>query len=75
MAGGIIYNYTLGSKMPCFASYDPPTAIAKLKERFHLNKSDNEYIKIVDELIYYSLDNWRTVQYDNFQKFTNDIWP
>lgn len=60
--------------MPCFIGTDSNVVLTKLRERLHLNKSDNEYIKIVDDLIYYSLDNWRTVQYDNFQKYTNDIW-
>ena len=70
----LIKVMTKGSKMPCFANTDPKEVIARLRERLHLNKSDNEYIKIVDDLIYYSVGNWRTVQYDNFQKYTNDIW-
>jgi phosphatidylinositol kinase/protein kinase (PI-3 family) len=61
--------------MPCFAGGDIPGIIARFKERFYLNKSENEYVGVVEELIENSCDNWRTVQYDNFQKLTNDIRP
>ncbi len=61
--------------MPCFVNADIPMILSKFTERFFMNKSENEYIKIVDELIENSYDNWRTVQYDNFQKYTNDIRP
>ena len=70
----MLSHFNSGSKLPCFANTDPKEVIARLRERFHSHKSDNDYIKIVDELIYNSLDNWRTNQYDNFQKFTNDIY-
>ena len=29
----------------------------------------------VEKLIDQSLNNWRTIQYDNFQKMTNGIMP
>jgi hypothetical protein len=61
--------------MPCFASGDIPGIISRFTERFHLSKGESEYIKVVDDLILNSYDNWRTVQYDNYQKFTNDICP
>jgi phosphatidylinositol kinase/protein kinase (PI-3 family) len=64
-----------GSPMPCFLNGDPIETINRFLSRFHLNKSEAEYIRVVDELIANSLDNWRTVQYDNFQKLTNDIRP
>jgi hypothetical protein len=63
-----------GSKMPCFVE-EISIVINRFVERFHQNKSDNEYIGIVDDIIYNSLDNWRTNGYDNFQKYTNDIRP
>ena len=61
--------------MPCFNNDDIPGTIRQFVERFNMNKSENEYIKIVDDLIYNSFNNWRTVQYDNFQRLTNDIRP
>jgi phosphatidylinositol kinase/protein kinase (PI-3 family) len=70
----IIEIMSKGSKMPCFIS-DINIIIIKFKERFHLNKCESEYINVVDDLINSSLSNWRTVQYDNFQKYTNDIRP
>jgi len=32
-------------------------------------------IEYVDRLVENSYDNWRTIQYDNFQKYTNGILP
>jgi phosphatidylinositol kinase/protein kinase (PI-3 family) len=61
--------------MPCFEKEDPKLTIAKFVERLNGNKSEVELIRFVDDLIYYSIYNWRTIQYDNFQKFTNDIYP
>jgi hypothetical protein len=61
--------------MPCFINADINLIISKFIERFHMNKTEIEYIQVVDELIYNSTNNWRTVQYDNFQKLTNDIRP
>lgn len=60
--------------MPCFAE-ETSFIIARLVERFHTNKTEAEYIPVVDELIYSSMYNWRTTQYDYFQKLTNDIRP
>ncbi len=70
----IIEIMSKGTKMPCFNS-DITVTINKFKERFHLNKNENDYINVVDDLIKNSINNWRTVQYDNFQKLTNDIKP
>lgn len=61
--------------MPCFIKEDPKLTINKFVERLNGNKSENEIILLVDELINYSIYNWRTYQYDNYQKFTNDIYP
>ena len=61
--------------MPCFANADVNLILSKFVERFSINKSESEYIKVVDDLIYNSLDNWRTNQHDYFQKLTNDIRP
>lgn len=61
--------------MPCFLKEDPKITISKFVERLNGNKSEGEIISLVDELINLSINNWRTIQYDNFQKFTNDIFP
>lgn len=61
--------------MPCFMKEDPKLTINKFVERLNGNRSETELVQVVEELIYNSIFNWRTVQYDNFQKFTNDICP
>lgn len=61
-----------GVKFNCF---DNPDLMTKLYERFCVNKNEYEFIKVVNELISSSYDNWRTIQYDNFQRMTNDICP
>lgn len=75
MSRGKFPSNVLGSKMPCFAKGEINQIISSFVERFNSNKNEMEYIKIVDELIYNSLNSWRTVQYDNFQRLTNDIRP
>jgi phosphatidylinositol kinase/protein kinase (PI-3 family) len=70
----IVEIMSKGSKMPCFTD-DPISIITSFRERFHINKSESELVKIVDELISYSLSNWRTSQYDYYQKMTNGIIP
>ena len=64
-----------GSKMPCFFKKNKDDIFQKFRERFHENKKDEEFIKIVDDMINISYDNFRTNQYDNFQKLTNGIIP
>ena len=44
-----------------------------MKIKFELNVF--QCMGFVEKLIDNSYDNWRTVQYDNFQKMTNDIMP
>lgn len=54
---------------------DSKLTINKFIERLNANKSEVEMVQVVEDLTYNSIFNWRTVQYDNFQKFTNDICP
>ena len=61
--------------LPCFIGRKIDDIINNFKSRFHFNKCDLDYYDLVDNLIYYSINNWRTVQYDNFQKLTNNISP
>lgn len=65
------------SKMPCF---DPKInndsidgILKKFKERFHLNKSQEELKIIIDDLVIKSINNFWTNRYDNFQYLTNGI--
>ncbi len=61
--------------LPCFIGRKVDEIISSFQHRFHFNKCEIDYYNLVDNLIYYSLNNWRTVQYDNFQKLTNNISP
>ena len=64
-----------GSKMPCFDNKNISDIFYKFKERFYCDKKDEDFIKIVDNLINWSYDNFRTNQYDKYQKLTNGILP
>lgn len=68
------------SDIPCFEKFD----LGVFRERFFESATDREVInniyKIqlsdhVNRLIDASFDNWKTIQYDNFQKMTNGIMP
>ncbi|KAL8436932.1 hypothetical protein ACSSS7_001357 [Eimeria intestinalis] len=60
------------SKMPCFSG-GPEYTLSALKERFMLGLAEDACIERVMELIDISVNNFRTVQYDNFQRITNGI--
>ena len=70
------------SDLPCFQEFD----LKVFRSRFFEKSTDKEVIYVlnififikkcfefVEKLIDMSYDNWRTVQYDNFQKMTNGI--
>lgn len=55
-----------GKRLPCL--HDKGRAITDLRERFHVNKTDQQCIELVDGLVYEAAENWRTIKYDAFQK-------
>eukprot|EP00347_Sterkiella_histriomuscorum_P005051 403358089 len=65
------------SKMPCFVR--PKTLINEIKDRISLkyntglNQNQSDFFELVERLIKGSANNWRTNQYDSFQKMTNGI--
>ena len=61
------------SNIPCFYRKDGYSIIKEMRKRFLIEKNDSEIEKIVDDMINTSNGNWRTYQYDRFQKLTNDI--
>jgi hypothetical protein len=62
--------------MPCFpANSDINYIISSFRERFYANKSEEQILTLLDEIVSSSLYNWRTTQYDYFQKMTNGIIP
>ena len=52
---------------------DDQIKLNNLNERFHSNLNDEEFENFVNVLIDESIDNFRTIQYDNYQKLTNGI--
>lgn len=64
-----------GTKIPCFQKGNVNSVLSEFKDRFHFHKDEQELIKLVDNWIDESNDNWRTNYYDKFQLLTNDIKP
>lgn len=60
------------AKMPCFVAGTEAT-LSAMKDRFMLNLTEEACIQKVADLIDVSVNNWRTIQYDNFQRITNGI--
>ena len=44
-----------------------------MEERFFATLPEQACIERVIEIIDSSVDNWRTIQYDNYQRITNGI--
>ena len=61
-----------GSMFTCFSGGE--AGIEALRERLRRSYSQEQCIEEVENMLYYSISNWRTTQYDNFQKFTNNIY-
>ena len=57
------------SMLPCFLKFD----LAQFEDRFKPILTDSEREDYVKKLIDQSLNNWRTAQYDQFQKISNNI--
>ncbi|CCG82086.1 Putative uncharacterized protein [Taphrina deformans PYCC 5710] len=60
----------LDSGLPCFKGQ---TTITNLRNRFHLDVSEQQASQVMLHLIAQSHQNQRTVAYDMFQKLTNGI--
>lgn len=60
----------LPSKLPCFSRGDP---VQSLRERFHLEMSDQEAAKFMKSLIHDAYDKWTTGVYDLIQYYQNSI--
>lgn len=60
-----------GSGLPCFGN--GMNTIRQLKERFHMNLTEEQLQLYVDQLVESSLNSLTTSLYDKFQYFTNGI--
>jgi phosphatidylinositol 4-kinase len=59
-------------KMSCF--YGGPSVLDGLRQRFCLDiTEEKECIQHALALVDDSINNWRTIQYDNYQRITNGI--
>ncbi|CAE7235229.1 pikD [Symbiodinium sp. CCMP2456] len=61
-----------GSKMPCFRE-GADFVLSTLQDRFFCNLTEEACIEKIVELIDTSVNNWRTIQYDNYQRLVNGI--
>jgi len=61
-----------GSKMPCFRE-GTDFVLQTLQDRFFANLTEEACIEKVVDLIDTSVNNWRTIQYDNYQRMVNGI--
>ncbi|RNA23872.1 phosphatidylinositol 4-kinase beta isoform X3 [Brachionus plicatilis] len=68
----IIEIMQLSSQLPCFQKA-PATIIRQLKDRFHLNLTEEQLQIQIDTMIMNSMNSFTTKIYDNFQYYTNDI--
>ena len=71
----IIYSMGIGnlSIMPCFKGRDIEKVMDDFRSRFFLKLKEEEIMPLVDNLVTEAKNNWRTTQYDYFQKLTNGI--
>ncbi len=58
-------------RMACFLG--GPATLDAFKSRFALHLSDDQCVTHAVTLVEDSINNWRTVQYDNYQRITNGI--
>uniref|UniRef100_A0A146KRY8 Phosphatidylinositol 4-kinase beta n=3 Tax=Lygus hesperus TaxID=30085 RepID=A0A146KRY8_LYGHE len=68
---GIVEIMRLGSQLPCFKS--GAATVQGLKNRFHLNKTEEQLQLLVDNMVESSIHSLSTMIYDGFQYFTNGI--
>jgi phosphatidylinositol 4-kinase B len=61
-----------GSQLPCFKNGCSAT-VRNLRNRFHMNLTEQELERKVDQLIQDSLNSLSTKLYDGYQYLTNGI--
>jgi len=66
-----ILLFITGSQLPCFAQ--GVSTIEMMRERFHMNLTEDQLARQVTKLIDDSVQSLTTRLYDSFQYFTNGI--
>ena len=61
----------LGSHLPCFSQ--GMSTVQAMRERFHLNLTEQQLEKLVRKMIEDSVQSLSTKLYDSFQYFANGI--
>jgi len=59
--------------MPCFENQEQKIIVSNFREKFHEKYKESDFVKLVDDLINKSYDNFWTNKYDYFQNYTNEI--
>jgi phosphatidylinositol kinase/protein kinase (PI-3 family) len=67
----VCFIFILGSQLPCFKS--GAATVQGLKNRFHLNLTEEQLQLLVDNLVESSIHSLSTKLYDGFQYLTNGI--
>jgi phosphatidylinositol kinase/protein kinase (PI-3 family) len=67
----IVEIMQLGSQLPCFQK--GAGSIRALRDRFHMNLTEEQLQAHIETLITNSINSWSTKIYDNFQYYTNGI--
>lgn len=67
----IVEIMSSGSQLPCFKSGS--STVQALRNRFHLNLTEDQLCLLIDKLVESSLHSLSTRLYDGFQYFTNGI--
>ena len=67
----VCFYFILGSQLPCFKS--GAATVQGLKNRFHLNLTEEQLQLLVDNLVESSIHSLSTKLYDGFQYLTNGI--
>ncbi|OII72805.1 phosphatidylinositol 4-kinase [Cryptosporidium ubiquitum] len=69
-----IESMTSASKLPCFSLFtNKEYFVQEIRDRFFLHLTEEQCVIKVTELIQSSINNWRSIQYDAFQRITNGI--
>jgi len=61
------------TRMPCLSAGGAEWTFNSMKDRFLLSLTEDQCIEKIVDLIDTSVNNWRSVQYDKFQWWTNGI--
>ena len=61
------------SKLACFAGLGVEASVSAMSDRFCGSLTEEACIEKIVGLIDESVNNWRTIQYDNYQRITNGI--